>query len=182
MSNIDYEDEDDKWINKGISLLKGGSEEDAIKCFDEALKLDNTSPQALIEKGRILRLKGRYEEAIKCFDELIKAYQYVDMGWQNKGMTLVDMGEYKEAIKCFDESLKLDTPDEHKTRNDKGFAYYMLKDYDNAIVCLDEALNIDIKFVDAWVHKALTLYQLGKFDESKESINRAISLGWNPNR
>jgi len=180
---IDYDENEMKWINKGISLMAGGSEEDAIKCFDEALKLDNTSPQALTEKGRILTRQGKYIEAIRCFDELIKVYPYVSMGWQNKGMTLFEMGRYNDAIVCFDECLKLDdTPDEHKTWNDKGVAYYNLKDYDKALVCFDEAVKLDKKFVDAWLNRMLTLYVLGRYDEAADSFNQAKLLGWTPNK
>ena len=49
-----------------------GKYEEAIKCYDEALKLNPKYENAWIHKGNSLNKLGKYEEAIACFDESIQ--------------------------------------------------------------------------------------------------------------
>ena len=54
------------WYNKGIALLRLERYEEAIACFDEAIRLDPEYLLALYAKGNLLRKLGRDEEAEQC--------------------------------------------------------------------------------------------------------------------
>ncbi len=58
-------------INKGVALGYLGKYEEAITCFDNALKIDPHDLEAWYNKGVALENLGRHEEAITCFDNAL---------------------------------------------------------------------------------------------------------------
>ena len=57
------------WYNRGFFLLERGLAEDAVNCFDNAMRLGHRSPGLLEEKARALEEVGEYDEAEKIADE-----------------------------------------------------------------------------------------------------------------
>ena len=60
------------WYNKGYSLYEQGKYEEAIKAYDEAIRLDPNLAQAWNNKGEALRNQGKSDAAIKAYDEAIR--------------------------------------------------------------------------------------------------------------
>ncbi len=58
--------------NKGTSLLCLGRHEDALKCFDEALKRDPDDGRLWFDKSVALQQLGRYDEAVQCFGTALR--------------------------------------------------------------------------------------------------------------
>ncbi len=59
-------------FHKGNSLDSLGKYNEAIKCLDEAIKLNPKDEKVWFNKGNSLNSLGKYNEAIKCLDEAIK--------------------------------------------------------------------------------------------------------------
>ena len=57
------------WYNRGFFLLERGLAEDAVSCFDNALRLGHRSPDVLEEKARALEEMGEDEKAEEVADE-----------------------------------------------------------------------------------------------------------------
>ena len=49
-----------------------GKYQEAIECYDKALKIDPNHVNALNNKGYLLYNQGKYEEAIESFDKALK--------------------------------------------------------------------------------------------------------------
>ena len=64
-----YSNEAKEWFNKGVELAGLLKHQEAIKCFDKAIKIDPNHADAWYWKGLALRSIGKYDEAIKCFDK-----------------------------------------------------------------------------------------------------------------
>ena len=58
-----------------------------------------------------------------------------------------------------------------------GLSYSLVGQYDKALEELDEALELNPRYVEALVHKALVLNQLGREDEADAALRRAGQLG-----
>jgi tetratricopeptide (TPR) repeat protein len=58
------------WFNEGKNLGKLGKYEDAIKCFDEAIKIDPNYALAWYSKGTVLENLRRYKEAKICYNKV----------------------------------------------------------------------------------------------------------------
>jgi len=57
------------WFYKENHLASSGKLNDAVKCFDEAIKLDLKNSQAWNNKGFALKILGQLEESEKCFEK-----------------------------------------------------------------------------------------------------------------
>jgi Flp pilus assembly protein TadD len=57
----------DAWTNKGSALAKQGKLDDAIKAFDEAIRLDPKHAEAWQVKGLVLEVLGRKVESDAAF-------------------------------------------------------------------------------------------------------------------
>jgi len=60
------------WNDRGIIFAENDMFDIAIKCFDEAIRLDPNNAVAWSNKGNTLSTQGKYNESIKCYDEAIR--------------------------------------------------------------------------------------------------------------
>jgi tetratricopeptide (TPR) repeat protein len=88
------------WNWKGFILGELERYEEALKCFDEALEINNKDGNIWNNKGLALYQLGRYEEALKCFDEALKINPKDGNALKNKIITLSKLGRYEEAYEC----------------------------------------------------------------------------------
>lgn len=92
---------------KGIGLIQKGQIDEAIACFDSAIKINPNEYQAWYNKGTTLELMERYADAIKCFDEVNRIDPEYSRAWVLKGHSLAKLTRYDEAQSCFDRAQKL---------------------------------------------------------------------------
>ena len=128
-------------FNKGYSLGNLGMHQEAIVCYDEALKINPKDEKAWVNKGAALAALGMHQEAIVCFDEALKINPKHEVAWNNKGYTFYNLGRYQEAIVCYDEALKIN-PMYAKTWINKGNALEKLGMYQEAIETYQNFINL----------------------------------------
>lgn len=98
------------FINKGLCLSNPTTNrhEEALSCFDSALRLLPGDPGAMSLKGYSLDSLGRYREAIECFDQILETQPKEVNILINKGLALSHLGKYDEATAYFDSVLDLE--------------------------------------------------------------------------
>lgn len=57
---------------KGLEFNELGKWDDAVKCFDQAIRLDPRNSSFWVAKGVALAELGRHDEAVKCYDKAIE--------------------------------------------------------------------------------------------------------------
>ena len=105
------EDKDDDygtWNNKGYSLARLERHEEAIGCFDKAIRLNPEDSGAWFNKGNSLTQLERHEEAIECYNEAIRLNPEDSDTWNNKGYSLKELGRDDEAEECIAKAKELD--------------------------------------------------------------------------
>jgi tetratricopeptide (TPR) repeat protein len=129
-------------IEKGHMSFNKSKYEEAVKWYDQALKIDPKSTDSLNGKGLVFNKLGRYEEAITWFDKAIEIDPNFVYALNNKGVTLTNLGRYEEAITWFDKAIEID-PNFVDALYNKGGALAELGKYEEAIVWTNKALDID---------------------------------------
>ncbi len=80
---------------------------EAIKNYDEALRLDPNFAAAHGNRANILVEAGFPEEALKAFDRAL-ALGPSPADWLNRGSLLCDMGRVEEGLASYDQAIVLD--------------------------------------------------------------------------
>ena len=84
-------------LQNGIKLQQAGNLEDAVRAYDEVLKVLPTKMAAIVNKGAALRRLGRHEEAMACFWRALSIDPDNLQAWHNAASTLIDQGRLEEA-------------------------------------------------------------------------------------
>ena len=94
-------------VNRGISLSALSRDEEALQCFDKALKVDANHSIIWQKKGDSLRILGRREEAITCYNAALKLEVNNALAWYYKGVCEDEMGQGPNACFSFSQVINL---------------------------------------------------------------------------
>ena len=83
------------WLDKGNALYGQGKYDEAIKAYDETIKLDPNFAMAWNNRGAALNNLGKYGEAIKACDEALRLDPNDALAWNNKGNALNYLGQVR---------------------------------------------------------------------------------------
>ena len=165
---------------------------DAIKAFDEAIRIKPDYAEAWYDKGKVLVLLRRHMEAVKAFDEAIRIKPDYAEAWYDKGVSLTGLGMYdttsfavipgevkvvnKElgGIESFDEAIRI-KPDYAEAWYDKGKVLVLLRRHMEAVKAFDEAIRIKPDYAEAWYDKGVSINEAWKY--TNLSINDRLEMG-----
>jgi tetratricopeptide (TPR) repeat protein len=94
-------------VTKGLDLQADSKYDEAIQCYDEALKINPNDESVWENKANALASLDKDKEAIQCYDEALKINPENDYALAMKGSHFVTLEKYEEAIQCYDEALKI---------------------------------------------------------------------------
>lgn len=161
------------FINRGDRFLELGQYEKAIDSYNRALGFGE-SAIAYLNRGVAYCYLEKYERAIEDYNRAIK----LEPKWRGiyvlRGLAYAAMKKYRTAIKDYNRAIELD-PDQALPYHCRGLAYRDMKQYERAMQDFDVALEIEEKAV-FYADKAVTLYWMGKSEESKRVYRMAIQL------
>ncbi len=163
------------FYNQGIIFFISGENDDAIKAFDEAIKILPDYADAWNGKAMVLERQGKYDEAVKAYDGAImgKAHELA-VAWNSKGEALYAQGKYDEAIVAYDEGIRIDSNLTDAWSN-KGVILDAQGKHDGAIKCFDEALRLDPQnVIRLSIYKGVALYGQANYTEAIKCFDAAI--------
>ena len=134
----------DKLIRKGVSLHDKGQYQNAISCFQEALKINPSSMSATYEISLSYLHLRDYPNALKYSTKVINAnFQplLVD-AYCVKSAALAELNKVEESIKLLNEALDR-CGDEYLIHYNLGLSYFKLRNLNNARYHLQKAIEID---------------------------------------
>jgi tetratricopeptide (TPR) repeat protein len=88
------------------------SEPEALREFEQELRLDPTSANAAYEAGEIHRKSARFDRAVGLFSEAVKYYPDFEEALVALGRTLVSLGKAEEALAPLAKAIALDAGNE----------------------------------------------------------------------
>ncbi len=163
------------WHWRGDNLMKLGELEEAIACFDLALKMNSGDVFLWLDKGNALVALGRCEEAICCYDQALLTEPGYGLLWFYKGRALDALGRPEEAISCYEQAVQIDPGDRFSWFH-RGDALAGLGRWREAISCYEQALQADPRYADAWLRKAAALVALGEAEEALSCYDQVLEI------
>ena len=113
--NKDAKDDAVLYYTRGNLYAQQRRYEEAVQCYDIAIKTGREEAEFYSKKGVALSHLGRYEEAVQCYDKMI------EIGGENIAMTrhaLARLERDEDLIECCDKMIEIDG-DNIRTYNDK---------------------------------------------------------------
>lgn len=173
------EEEVKQWIAKGKELSVSKSYENALACFDRAIRLNSKAAEAWNEKGSVLLIIGKVSEAADCFNKATMLDpRYID-AWMNRHASLLLTGSYQEAMRCLDEVTRID-PQNEKAWVDKGGLLLNLRKYKEAIACFDKAIQINPQSIAVHKRQEASRHVGGAVAQTMKRVGKKVCLLGDP--
>jgi tetratricopeptide (TPR) repeat protein len=168
------------WAWRGKALALGiDKPEEAIECFDRALKQDSKdeSKKSVVwaEKGNLLLDLLRYAEASACYQRALEIDPKNLVALTNQGVVRQEEDNYEEAIEYYDRALAIDE-ELLEAWQGKGVCLGNLGKNEESIECYDRVLQASEDSIWAWNNKGYALTQLGKHEEALLCFDKAIPI------
>lgn len=163
------------WFGKGYSLSSDGEYEQAIKAYDEALKLNPDLAAAWIQKARALYESGRYDESIIASQAALRIDPNCSFAWNSLGASLVIQGKNDEALDACNKAIELEANYDSAWSN-KGYALMSMGKYDESVQSFEQGLKSNAKNAFAWNGMGQSLDALKRYDDALQAFDKAIEL------
>jgi len=96
------------WNKKGIALLFIQHNKDAQKCFEQALRVDKNSAEALNNLGFVAQMQKRYNKAIKYYQKAMDIRPQSPTFHYNMGAAYFAKHDFAKATEEYQTAFKLD--------------------------------------------------------------------------
>ncbi|WP_017716809.1 tetratricopeptide repeat-containing S1 family peptidase [Kamptonema formosum] len=162
------------WVNYGNQLWRVFRFDEAVKAFDEAIKIKPNLYAAWYARGLALRWQDKYQEALASFDRATQIKPNLYEAWRERGNALYDLNRYPEALASFDKAIAI---------NDKDSVLYMwrgellqeLKRYPEARDAYSQAIELKPHPL-AYYSRGLACSALGDKKGAIADYTKAIEL------
>jgi len=131
---------------KSYCLIQMGNYSEALDTIDEALSLEE-SAVLWNNKGYILYKEGRYQESVDAYARALKIDPTYTVALINNGNSLMELKKYNDAVTSYTAAFAADKdvhalsiPQQVKTYNNLGDAYYQLGKYSESAMAYQNAL------------------------------------------
>jgi serine/threonine protein kinase len=161
-------------VNQGASLRTLGRLDEALECYEAAIKLDPKKPAVWVNKGNVLSSIGKLTESMQAYEHALQLDPKFDAAWLNKGIQLQKTGKLPEAIECYDNTIRLN-PLQSVAWNRKGGSLVAQNKIEPAIECYKKALEINPFDEVACTNLAEVFRRIGDDAKALTFYDRAIS-------
>ncbi|TFG21606.1 MAG: tetratricopeptide repeat protein, partial [Promethearchaeota archaeon] len=181
-------------VDKGTAHAREGRLEQAIECYDEALKIVPYAWMTLMTKASVLMDFFKYEDVIDVTDKLLSYHPGVADGWYLRGKALINLGRFEEAHECFKNVIKIEPSHEPAKIELERFSeikkdgvemvnligeakkYESKGDFNKAIELYDKILLKTPNNILAIAFKGLAFKELKEFNKALAIIEQGIDL------
>lgn len=195
----DPEKDYEHFNNQGLTLYHKKKYSQAIKLYDQALKIHPDFPEALNNKGNAIiqmiknkksmdKIKG-YRKALSCYNKALEIQPSNLDILNNKGLALAYLGDYENSYKVFEEAVKINPQDlgtkikrkkvseiliEEYTH--KGYDKLKNGNYNGAIKYFNKLLEIKPDDINALMYKGGALFATKNYEEAIKCFDVVIYI------
>jgi tetratricopeptide (TPR) repeat protein len=159
----------------GIQVEGSGQMPEAIRYYEQALRLYPDLADAHINLGNALMKTGRIQESIGHYEQALRLDPGFAKAHNDFGIALAKLGRLPEAISHWEQALRI-KPAYFEARNNLGNALLQLGRIQEAIEQYVQALQINPDSVEAQYNLGVALVSAGKAPEAIGHFEQALRL------
>lgn len=159
---------------RGEALINSGKDEEAIKCFVQALSINTQHPETQQRLALLYLQKQMYSAAAALFEQL--ARQTNDpLHFSHLGLTLYQQSDFENAKIAYQTAVDLD-PSRPQRFVSLAQVYKALGQLGNSIIAVNKALEIDQKNLEFLYMLADLQVEAGNYLAAKDTLDRLFVL------
>ncbi len=164
-----------EYYNQGRQLMAQGNFTEALRYFQEAVRLDPQHALYLTARGYAFLHSGDLEAAQSDFQKAAVIRPKYDWAHIGQGDVLYQKKEYASAIAVYRKALDLggDQAELYRRLCD---AYFGLQEYDRALEQIEKLIKEQKKNHQAWYRRGLAYFYLGDYARALASYQQALAL------
>ncbi len=162
-------------LNLGFALEEKGQTDEAIRQFQETIRLKPDSATAHFNLGVILGKEGQTDEAIGQYQEAVRLNPGFADAHNNLGNVLFKQGQLAAALGQFQEAVRLN-PGFADAHNNLGNVLFKQGQLSAAIGQYQEAVRLNPGFAEAHNNLGQAFFNQGQFDRAIGQFQETIRL------
>ncbi|KAJ0980264.1 hypothetical protein J5N97_008519 [Dioscorea zingiberensis] len=162
-------------LSRGIAQVNEGKYDGAISIFNQILRENPTSAEALIGRGTAYAFQRELESAIADFTKAIKSNPSAGEAWKRRGQARAALGESAQAIEDLTKALEFE-PNSSDILHERGIVSFKFKDYNSAVEDLSKCVFRDKINKSAYTYLGLALSAIGEYSQAEEAHLKSIQL------
>lgn len=159
----------------GLTFQEKGEYEEAIKHYDQAIRINPQDATAYNNRGIATDALGRHGQAIADFDQAIRINPQRTQAYNNRGSAKSELGRHEEAIVDYNQAIRIN-PQYAKAYYNRGNAKHALGQHHDAIADYDQAIHIKPQFAEAYYGRGNAKFALGRHDQAIADYDQAIRI------
>jgi len=158
----------------GVNSTKKKNYQEAIKYYDEAIKLNPKYELVWANKGHTLFSMKNYKDALPCYQKWIELRPKLPMALESIGKCYIHLSRYDKAFECLDKAANLG-PESWSVWDNRGRALYNLKRFEEAVSSFNKAIELKNDDYDAYLFRGNCLAQIGKEKDAIGDFDKVLS-------
>ncbi|HSV43584.1 MAG TPA: tetratricopeptide repeat protein [Candidatus Bathyarchaeia archaeon] len=147
----------------------------AMMMYAEALRLDPTNYEGMLNMATIFSINQKQQEAINILNEIIQMVPDYAPAYMNRGLVFMDMKNLDLALADANEAIRLDVKFANAYMN-RGTIYLRMNQKEKAINEYDQAIRLNPFLASAYYNRGLAWARLGNTKAAQQDFRKAIQL------
>ncbi|MEO9276493.1 MAG: tetratricopeptide repeat protein [Nitrososphaera sp.] len=133
-----------KYYKKGVSLMADEKMEDAVRAFEDALRIDPGHVDSMLKLGYTRFHMGDLAGAMDAYNKVHEIDVTNADAWNLKGLIYYRQKNYEKALECVEKAIESDPTDNMSWYN-KACYHSLLNHIPESIEALKRSIEIDVK-------------------------------------
>lgn len=154
-----------------MAYLKLDDKTNAIKAYQQSIKLDPYRDDTRLSLGNTYYDMGRYQDAVAQYEAAVKVNPDASANHYSLGQGYIALGEYDKAARQFQKVVALE-PNSASGNYGLGQTYAKEGEYEKAIAEFEKALARDGSFNNAYVDMGYAYADMGDIESANAVLDK----------
>jgi hypothetical protein len=156
-----------KNFDLAVQYHKQNKFHDAIKLYNEILKVDANHLYTICNLGSIFLILDEFQKAISYYEKAIEINPNYSEAINNLGTSFEKLGEYQKAISYYEKAILID-PKLAIAYSNLGLIFNQLGDNQNTLNCFKKVIELDPGNLNIRYNLGILFYSKKQFKDAAE--------------